>query len=234
MGKNEKKVANYLTNHLPTSEEAVALVEVEAEVWGLPAGAVHRPVEHVGHFRGEAEAFVAAGRADGTQTEETCARIEQLARALKAAQVGYQFRPMPELPENGDPGLGCVFDRMACRIETAADELVRSGGCSRADLPRAAGSSEQQRCDWARALVRFFRERGLRPAKVDFAGVERTARAFRPWAKEAPEVVRVTELRDRCYTVLRDALDDAKRNREVSGVFAIDGAVLDVASHTAG
>lgn len=201
-----------------SDREALGLVR-EALV-GLPAAAVLRPIEPVAAFVSAALAFADAEEQRRGSGLPQLASVRRHAAAMRAAQLDYLFKAPPAA---ASPTLAGHTDMRLTHLETAAARLVADGLFAEAELPVAAGASVRDRCARGLALVRFFRERGVK-TRIDLDKTARDAARLARWGEETAQQTAVTDLRDRAYTALRAALDGVSR-APISGVFAIDEAL---------
>lgn len=188
---------------------------------GLPEAAVLRPIEPVAEFVSAALAFADAEEQRRGSGLPEVASVRRHAAAMRAAQLAHLFKAPPAA---ASPTLAGHADMRLAHLETAAARLVADGLFAEAELPSAAGASVRDRCARGMALVRFFRERGVK-TRIDLDKTARDAARLATWGEETAQQTAVTDLRDRAYTALRDALDRACEGPPISGVFAIDEAL---------
>ena len=165
-------------------EDHRTLLALRYQLAGLPAEAIHRPLGDVFAYVGAARQLARDAHGAGASSDEQLANVEALSRALRAAQLAHLYKPHPE---EADPGLVCFVDTQLALLEGDADALVRAGRLQLDELPRAPGSTAQDRCAWGVALVAFFLEHGLRSR----AGLRKLASLL---PKIAPFMIETTVL----------------------------------------
>lgn len=212
---------------LPGAEHRAALAVVEADLWALDGASVERPIGNPAELVSEA-LLVATARAAERHGEGLLARVELLALALWELQVRYLYLPAPPLLE---PMAALKIGNRVRHVERAAAKLVAAGILAADDIPVATGSSWLDRAARASALIRVFR---VRRAPVDFSASRAAADVenVRRYGAESPRSLAVTELRDRGYTALREALayvadDDVASDDVASDDVASDDVACD-------
>lgn len=199
------------------------LLGLRPDLETLPYEAVRRPLGNVAEFVKEANLAATDARRDGKASDAQVGEVALLGQALRAAQLAYVFKT---LPEKADVGLANFMDSQLCQLEGDADALVRADRFTLDDVPRAPGSSASDRCSWAIELVGFFRRHAL-PSRVNLKKIEALSKRLRPFVAETADEVAITALRDRAYSALLAAVEGLRAAVPSSGVYAVDSFTSD-------